>query len=180
MKIIAFAGSPRIQGNSDILLDECLRGAEHQGAEVEKIYLDNLTISPCRACDVCRSNGGQCVYEDDMQPIYQKLAEADIWVLATPIYWWGPTAQLKLMVDRWYSFYKYIALKQKKAALILTMGDTRMKVAVPTILMFDMAFEYLGIEQIEPLVVSAHAKGEVKDNTEAMNKAYQLGISMCQ
>ncbi|QOR36318.1 flavodoxin family protein [Clostridium sp. 'deep sea'] len=177
MKVIAFAGSPRINGNSDLLLNECLKAAREKGAEVEKIYLDLKVISPCKACDFCRSNGHKCIINDDMQLIYRKLQEADVWIIATPIYWWGPSAQLKLMVDRWYSFYKAMDCSNKKVALLITMGDTKMKVAQPTIDMFDMAFTALGIKQLKPLVISAHKKGEILQNKEALKQAYEIGLS---
>ena len=178
MKIVAFAGSPRLNGNSDILLDQFIKGAKQTGAEVDKIYLDQKDIAPCKACDFCRANGFKCLINDDMQPIYAKLEGADVWVLATPIYWWGPTAQLKLMIDRWYSFYKGMDCSRKRVAIIITMGDKAMKTAQPTLDMFDMAFTALNMEQIKPLIVVAGPKGAVSENTEALEKAYQMGLGL--
>lgn len=178
MKILAFASSPRKNGNSDILLDEALKGAVEQGAEVEKVYLDDLSIGACKACNACRTGAKLCIIQDDMQDLYPKLAEADIWVMALPIYWWGPPAQLKLMVDRIYGSYKEDGYAGKKAALIITMGDTHIKVAGPTVWMFDMMFDYLHMGQFDPLVASAYEAGEILRNQEALTKAYQLGIHM--
>lgn len=176
MKIIGFAGSPRIGGNSDLLLDRCLAGAADDGAEVEKIYLDQQDIAPCRACEACRQDGAAgCIVEDDMQAIYQKMQAADVWVLATPVYWWGPSAQLKLMVDRWYGFYRHCQLAGKKAALIITMGDDEAKTAHPTIEMFADAFEYLKMPLLPPVVASVHDRGAILECTKSLAAAYELG-----
>lgn len=173
-KVIAFAGSPRIGGNSDTLLDEWLRGAKEAGAKIEKVYLDQLKISPCRGCDACRTpQATGCFVRDDMQPIYQQLLDADLWVLATPIYWWGPSAQLKLMVDRWYGMMKQhrAAMAQKELVLLITMGDEDLETAQPTIDMFTQACSYLKIKLHTPIVVSAHKKGEILNDPEALRKA---------
>ncbi len=178
MKIIAFAGSPRIGGNSDLLLDQVIAGATDAGAEVEKVYLNKLNIKACQACDGCRRPGASgCVVRDDMQALYDKLLSADIWVLASPIYWWGPSAQLKLMVDRWYGFYRHhrSEIEGRKAALVLTMGDDEARTADPTKQMFQDAFDYLKMKLVEPLVVTASEKGEVRSNHSAMEDAFQLG-----
>lgn len=176
MKVIGFAGSPRIGGNSDLLLDRCLAGAAAEGAEVEKVYLDRLQIGPCRACDACRQPGSTgCVFQDDMAALYPKLAAADVWVLATPVYWWGPTAQLKLMVDRWYGLYRHSDLTQKRAALIITMGDDDLQTAHPTIEMFGFACDYTKMELLPPLVTSVSGLGEVLQRPQALADAYALG-----
>lgn len=180
-KIIGFAGSPRVGGNSDVLLDAWFKGATEAGTEVEKIYLDQLSINPCRACDACRTpDAAGCIVEDDMQPLYPKLLEADVWVLATPVYWWGPSAQLKLMVDRWYGILKSqrSILVGKEVVLIITMGDDEYKTAHPTIDMFTEAFTYLKMKLHEPIVVTAHDKGVVAKQPEILFRAYTAGRSI--
>ena len=98
--VLGLVGSPRRGGNTHILVDEILRGAQDAGAEVEKSDLTQLEIAPCRACDVCRRTG-KCVHEDDFPPLYERMKSSDIWVFGSPIYWWGPTAQFKAFLDRW-------------------------------------------------------------------------------
>lgn len=178
MKIIGFSASPRGGSNSEALLDELLKGAREAGAGVEKVHLNSMDINPCQACALCRPKGPgkQCVVQDDMQLIYDQLREADVWVLATPVYWWGPSSQLKLMVDRWYgSPLTEAERSQKRAALVLSLGDDDHKTAHPTIDMFTCAFEYLGIKFYEPLVVTADIAGEVLGNSAALRQAYALG-----
>ena len=99
MKVLGIMGSPRIKGNTDLLLDEALKGAQSQGAEVEKIVVDKLKIAPCREYYGCLRDGN-CVIRDDMDDIYPKLLEADGIIVASPIFFYGLTAQLKALIDR--------------------------------------------------------------------------------
>ena len=181
MKVLALACSPRIGGNSDILLDECLKGLTNESVSVKKVYIDKLQVEPCKACDYCKTdNVGQCIHNDDMNELSEDFREADLWLFATPIYWWGPTAQLKLVMDRWYSFYRNSDLDTKKAAMIITMGASDYQTAIPTILMFEMSFSYLDMKNYQPLVVTAYDKGEVKDDKESLDKAFNYGLNLAK
>jgi len=97
--VLGIGGSPRVGGNSDLLLDACLSGAFDAGAKVEKIVLNHLAIAPCQECGGCNADG-RCVVQDDMQIIYPKLRQANHLVIASPIYFSSVTAQLKAMIDR--------------------------------------------------------------------------------
>lgn len=92
-------GSPRIGGNSDILLDEALAGARETGAEVEKVILDKLKIFGCRDCKKCNETG-ICVIKDDIQEIHKKILEAYAIIHSVPVYFWSMTAQMKAYLDR--------------------------------------------------------------------------------
>lgn len=100
--VLGVVGSPRKNGNTEILVDEILKGAAEAGAQTQKIRLEELTIAPCRACYGCQQTG-ECVQKDDMLDLLDKMKRSHIWVLGTPVYWWGPSAQLKAFVDRWFS-----------------------------------------------------------------------------
>jgi len=102
LRVLGIVGSPRRGGNTESLVDEVLRGARDAGAVVEKVRLSELEIAPCDACDACRE-AGECVLGDDMPALLEKMAASQVWVLGTPVYWWGPSAQFKLFVDRWYA-----------------------------------------------------------------------------
>ena len=108
-KIIAILGSPREEGNSDILLNSAIKGAESNGANVEKIIIRDLQIAPCNSCGGCWEKG-DCVIADDMQKIYPKLVDADGLIVASPIYFMGVSAQLKAFIDRCQAFWarKYV------------------------------------------------------------------------
>ena len=99
MKVLGIMGSPRIKSNTDLLLDEALKGAQSQGAESEKIIVDKLKIAPCREYYGCLRDGN-CVIRDDMDDIYPKLLDADVIIIASPIFFYGLTAQLKALIDR--------------------------------------------------------------------------------
>lgn len=124
--VLAFAASPRKGGNSDTLCDRVLAGAAEAGAEVEKIHLRDLAILPCRACGACQATpDALCVLKDDMKELYPRLLRADVIVLAAPIYFYDMSAQLKLLLDRWYPVLNppRMRLKARKAAVCLTYAD---------------------------------------------------------
>jgi len=147
--VIGFCGSPRTAGNSTVLLDAVLRGAADAGAAVQKVSLADLSIAPCRACDACLKTG-VCIQHDDMEPLVESMKESHIWVLATPVYWWGPSAQLKAFVDRWYAPWHNadtrMAFAGKRAVLVAAMGDTNAGTARHTVGMLSDALHYLDMK----------------------------------
>ena len=99
-KVLILSGSPRKGGNSDLLCDEFMRGAADAGNEVEKIRIADEKIGYCSACYCCRTSGGVCAKKDDMAKILQKMIDADVIVLASPVYFYSIAAQLKAVIDR--------------------------------------------------------------------------------
>ncbi|MFH1217566.1 MAG: flavodoxin family protein [Pseudomonadota bacterium] len=99
MKVIAFNGSPRKKGNTEVLLTALARGVESAGGEMEIIRLADLAIAPCISCGGCDKTG-ICVVKDDMGLMYEKIDQARRIILASPIYFYGVTAQAKAFVDR--------------------------------------------------------------------------------
>lgn len=99
LRAVGIAGSPRRTGNSTTLLQAALRGAASAGARTRLVHLNDLTFRGCQACDRCEAAGG-CVLEDELAPVLAALTEADIWILATPIYFDGVTGQMKMFFDR--------------------------------------------------------------------------------
>jgi len=99
MKVLGIYGSGRKGGNSDKLLDHALEGAESAGAVVSKVYARDLKVSGCRACGGCEKTG-KCVIKDDMNSVYPQFEEADIVLLASPVYFYGVSGQVKLLIDR--------------------------------------------------------------------------------
>ena len=110
-KILILEGSPRPNGNSCILSNEFARGTEEAGNRVEKIQLSRKKLSGCLGCNACYRNGGACVQKDDMEEIRAKMLEADVIVLASPIYFYSMTAQMETLIDRTYAFYQQLAGK---------------------------------------------------------------------
>ena len=177
MKIAAFIGSPRERGNTDLLVTEVLRGAESVGAQSERIYLNKLSIAPCQACDACAKTG-RCRVQDDVQPLYDKLLEADVIILGTPIYFWGPCAQLKLFLDRWYAIDKQVVrdkLAKKRLMLVCAFAESDPETAAPTVQMIRTGTEWFDMVFLPPLLVTAEKRGEVATKPEIMQKAFQMG-----
>ena len=100
LKLLCIAGSPRRGGNTDRLLNEAVAGAAGKGVQVKQVVLADLEIAPCQHCDGCIQMKGRCVMEDDMQSLHEELREFDRFILATPIFFMGVTAQSKTMIDR--------------------------------------------------------------------------------
>jgi multimeric flavodoxin WrbA len=100
LKLLGISGSPRRGGNTDRLLNEAISGAAGTGAQIKHIVLADLDIAPCSHCDGCVQTGGRCVFEDDMQQIHVDIREYDRFIVASPIYFMGITAQVKAMIDR--------------------------------------------------------------------------------
>ena len=104
MNVLALQSSPRKRGNTVTLARALLEGLKAGGVkQVSEVFLDELEIHPCNNCDACRGKKGPfCVFDDGMSALYPKFIEADLVVLASPVYWWSINAQLKLFVDRLY------------------------------------------------------------------------------
>jgi multimeric flavodoxin WrbA len=183
MKVLGVLGSPRLGGNSDILLDQALAGAKDAGAAVEKIVLSRKNISGCLDCQKCNENG-LCVIEDDMPEIHQKILEADAVIHSVPVYFWAMTAQMKAYLDRWCAFFDaewrwhkhyYPRLKGKKIGLITVCGDAEVHTADPIVHSFRTTCQFTKLNFIGPVMASASAKGDISRDEKAKKEAYELG-----
>ena len=175
--ILILKGSPREKGNSASLADRAADGAHQLGAQVESIYLHGLDIRPCDACDLCDT--GECVIEDDMQPLYPKLAAADAILLASPVYWFTFSAQLKLCIDRWYGFqaHGWQEVSHKQFGFILTYGDTDLysSGAINAIHTFETMCRFLESKIAGIVHGSLMDVGDVEKHPELLQQAYDLG-----
>lgn len=178
MQVLALVGSPRKGGNTEILVDELLCAAEATGHGVQKVRLAGLSIGPCRDCRACkRADDRRCAIDDDMTGLYEEIARADVLVFATPIYWYGPSAQMKAVIDRLRPFAGTDTL-QGKTGLVVLPSEEGPACCGPTLDMFAMTFRYLGIGFGGSVLASAYEKGEVRDKPEELAKARQLGASL--
>ena len=99
-KILVLSASPRKNGNSDLLCDEFIKGAQESNHICEKVFLQGQNINPCFGCEVCHDNNGKCVQKDDMSEILEKMVKADVIVMSTPVYFYTMDAQMKILIDR--------------------------------------------------------------------------------
>jgi multimeric flavodoxin WrbA len=176
--VLILKGSPRERGNSATLAEKAAEGARAAGAQVESIYLHGLDIRPCDACDLCLDQG-TCVIEDDMRPLYPKLAAADAILLASPIYCFTFSAQLKLCIDRWYGFQKnkWKEFSGKPFGIILTYGDSDLYTsgAINAIHTFESLCRFLNGRIIGIVHGSLSDVGDALKDPELLEQARRLG-----
>ena len=185
VKVLGLFGSPRKGGNTDLLLAEALKGAAAAGAKVEEIHLSDCKITPCRGCIGCFKDG-ICVIMDEMQQLYPRLLEADIVILASPVYFYGITGWAKAMVDRIQALWarKYVLHNPelgkegvKRRGFFISVGGTKgqrmFEGAILTVKYFFDAFnaDYAG----ELLFRQVDARGDILKNSEALPQAFAAG-----
>jgi len=185
MKVLGLFGSPRRGGNTELLLEEALKGAEREGAEVERIYLTDYTITPCKECHGC-DDTGHCVILDDMQKIYPNLLEADIIILASPIFFYGVTAWAKAFIDRGQPLWarKYLLKDpslgkdgRKRKGFFISVGATKgpkvFEGAIQTVRYF---FDVLNAEYVGEIVFrGVEAKDDILKRQGALEQAFEAG-----
>jgi len=145
--ILVVLGSPRKGGYSTYMANAVAEKIGEHGSETEKIFLNRLEIKACVACNSCRKgNDGYCIINDDMKPLYEKIAGCDALILACPVYWFSVNAKMKLFMDRLYGLHteRTKILKGKKIGVILSYGDDDpfLSGAMNAIRMFQDSFKY--------------------------------------
>ena len=128
--VLVISASPRKGGNSDTLCDEFIRGAQESGNHAEKIFLASKNIKYCIGCGVCNTTQ-KCVQKDDMAEILDKMVEADVIVLATPVYFYTMDAQMKTLIDR--TVPRYTEIQNKDFYFIVAAADTERKMMERTL-----------------------------------------------
>ncbi len=186
MKILGIYGSPRKGGNTDQLLDKALEGAESAGAEILRVSARDLDMCGCIECGGCDETG-KCVVKDDMQSVYPLLEEAKVIILASPIFFYGVTAQVKALIDRSQASWSKRMLEKTpqerktfdsgKGYLIAvgaTRGENLFEGAILTARYFfdalDMTYEG-GI-----FFRSLEKKSAVQEHPETLQEAFNLGL----
>ena len=189
MKVLGISGSPLRGGNTDMLLDEFMKGAASKGAEVKTIVLNNLKVTPCQHCDACMEKG-ECRIEDDMQDIYQEFEQADVIVLASPIQFMGITAPMKAMIDRFQSRWarKYVLKvpplrdERERKGFFISVGGTKLKnLFEPALIMIKTFFRILNITYAGELVFPGiDEKGAIARHPDALNQAFLAGQKLAE
>lgn len=179
-------GSPRLRGNSDLLLDACLESATEAGAACQKVVLNGLNIRPCQHCGGCeRSHGESCVQRDEMQYLYEPLRTADRIVVASPMFFMSLTAQTKVMIDRCQPFWvkKYVegqptsAAEHSRRGLFLGVGGCDFRTLFDSSrLILRAFFTMLEVEEWDELTYrSIEHRGEIADHPTALADAAEAG-----
>lgn len=173
-QVLILSGSPRRGGNSDVLCDRFAEGAKAAGNAVEKLFIASKNIGYCRGCGVCNTTH-RCVQKDDMEAILEKMVNADVIVLASPVYFYSIDGQLKTLIDRTVARYTEIA--NKDFYYILTAADTEkasLNRSVETLRGFTEDCLPNPHEKGIIYGVGAWQIGEVQD-TPAYHEAYEMG-----
>jgi len=171
--ITILQGSPRKHGNTMTMVDLLRRQLDSPEVEISVTHLGDCDIQPCIDCRGCKSGEQVCVVADDMDEVYGRLEAADLIVIGTPIYWFGPTAQTKLVLDRLRPYYGNRKLAGKSLALLLVAGMGAPDCDL-TIEMFRRAGEALGMTFLKVVTAKAYEAGEVVDDREAVQAIGEL------
>jgi multimeric flavodoxin WrbA len=183
IKVMGILGSPRRGGNTEILLDSALSGAVEAGAKVEKVLITEMKISPCREFYDCLKTG-QCSIQDDMQSLYIKLLAADHIIFASPIFFYGITAQAKAMVDRcqalWVKSHKLDIgkddIRVRRGAFISVGATGGKNLFVGAELTVKYFYDAIGINYTNALLIKRiDVKAQIKEHPSAVRDAFLLG-----
>jgi len=177
MKVLGIVCSPRLHGNTEIMVREALTKAEEEGAETELITLAGKRISPCDGCESCRKTK-KCHTKDDMQDIYTKLLDADGIIFGTPVYYWNVTAQAKALMDRTYLLSKDQKLLEGKVAAAVAVGERRG--TTNTIAAFSGYFNLQRMVMVGSASGFGDEKGEVRNDTRGIEETRALGRSLAR
>ena len=176
MNILILSGSPRKGGNTELLADAFAKGVmEHHHVEI--VSVRDYKVSPCFGCNTCFKTNGICAQTDDMACIYEKMAQADMLVIASPVYFYGVSAQLKAVIDRCHNPIRD-SFHIKKAALLLV-GAASLPALFDAILAeYNLCLNFFHIEDAGKILVrGVKDKGDIKE-TRFIEDAYQLGASI--
>ena len=175
-KVLILSSSPRRGGNSDLLCGRFLQGAKEAGNQAEKIFLKDKNINYCTGCYSCEESG-KCVQKDDMAEILEKMIAADVIVMATPVYFYTMSAQMKTLIDRVVPVYTRIS--GKDFYFIVAAADSNKQEMERTLEGFR-GFTYCLVGANEKGVVygtGAFKIGDIK-TSKAMDEAYEMGKSV--
>jgi multimeric flavodoxin WrbA len=177
MNVLGLVGSPRKGGNTDLLVSAMLYGAGTSNYQIEKLNLYDIEISPCIDCRSCKKSDNRCLLGDGMQEIYKKIENADIIIFGTPLYWYGPSAKMKLLIDRLRPYIVSKKLNGKQAVLIIP-SEEGPDACRLTVEMFERSFKYLGISLVGKILPKAYERAEIKGQPQVLNESYELGKAL--
>ena len=190
MKVVSLLGSPRKNGNSAVVADRFCTAAEKLGAKVEKFVLNELDFQGCQGCMACKTKLDHCVLEDDLTPVLAAVGQADVLVMASPIYYWDITSQMKAFLDRTFSYLvpdfmtnsvKTRLAPGKKLALILVQGNPDPKSFPDIFPKFDYFFKMAGFVDNRLIqALGVNAPGEAANQEDVMRLADKTAEELCK
>lgn len=180
MKVLGLVGSPRKNGNTEVMVKAALQGAENSGAEISMINIPELNISGCKACMHCRTNNG-CAINDNMRKIYQEIESSEAIVLGFPVYMLSMNAQTKTVIDRLYPYLNndFTAKVNKKTLVAVTQGMTDNKLFAKNLEFAIKALTMLGFPVKEVIIEgNGNVPGTHAKNEELIKKLEKAGLEL--
>jgi multimeric flavodoxin WrbA len=186
MRVLAFNGSPRPEGNSSTIVSAILDGAKEAGAETTNVMLDQLELKGCQGCLSCRKNPGNCARRDGLSPYFEELKSCDAVVVGCPIYMYRIAGQMKLLVDRLSSFwedlpdgsYRSALPAGKRFALVTSQGH-------PDADMYKRSIRWLGgmvggldMKEVGKIVHTNSAANPARHDPELLERARRIGLAL--
>ncbi len=187
IKVLGISTSPRIKGNSDLLLRKALAGAESAGANTEYLRLPDYKVSPCIECNACYATG-LCKVQDDYQQLLKRILDTDRLIFATPIFFMTVCAQAKMLIDRCQCLWahKYVLKKElftaghDRRAMVIAVGGSKSRKQFESVrLTMSSYFDSLQIQYVASLFVNqVDALGAIEKHPTALQEAYRLGSQL--
>lgn len=172
--VLIISSSPRANSTTDIICNAVAEGARNSGHRVVKFNIAGMSIENCKACEVCHSGNSGCCLNDDMEKTLAEYAEADVLVLATPVYFWNMSGLLKNWIDRTYSIYR--KQKIKKTVLIAASAGNNPAMFEPIISGYKGYVACMrGPKDCGILTFSGEFNTKNEKSKEILNKAYEIG-----
>ncbi len=176
-EILVITGSPKKKGNTFQLTDAFIKGAEKAGHTITRFDAGLLTINPCKDCRYCYTHDGVCIQKDDMQPIHEALRRADVLVMASPIYFYSLSAQMRCFTDR-----MIVAVGKpfniQSTALLLVSGDEDAAVMEPSILQYEWIYKHLRWHNLGVIKAAGYNDPGDIDGAPALKEAFELGSAI--
>lgn len=174
MNILVIESSPHKHGSSNLLAEEFIRGAKEVGHTIKIFDAGHANLHPCLGCEACGMSG-PCVQKDDMADLREMLLETDMTVFVTPLYYFGFSAQLKTVIDRFYSFNGKLTAKRLKTALIAAAWNSDNWTMEDIKAHYETLCRYLNFENNGEILGTGCGTVSMTKHTEFPNKAYEFG-----
>ena len=177
MKITVIEGSPHLRGASSTIASRFIDGAREAGHEVDVVEVVRLSVGMCRACNACGASG-PCIQKDDMTDVRSKIMSSDMVVFVTPNHFCGFSAQLKAVIDRFYSFSANLKTRNARAALIAASADKEDWTMDAIRIQYDGLCRYFNMQDCGRVLAVGCGSAEAAQASRFMDEAYQLGRSL--
>jgi multimeric flavodoxin WrbA len=177
-RVLGIVGSPRKNGNTHVLVSKILEGAKKAGLSTGCVFLRNLSIKECDGCHVCWQ-GKECSKKDDMNLLFPKLIENDVFVFGTPVYWYAPTALMKGFIDRFVYFNcpeNREKIRGKSAVIAIPFEETNPETTASTEHFFEKCFQYLELKFAGKIIAPGVTKiGDILKHQKYLDEAFEIG-----